>query len=104
MRKQTILLVILIVFVFLLSACKSINYGTVIKKEYTSARSIYQPMIMHVNKTTRIIPRWMHQSERWKILVENQEGQEWWSVTEDYYNKVQTGDYVDRRSEADRAR
>jgi hypothetical protein len=32
----------------------------------------------------------------WRIYVQNENGGEWWNVTEDYYNSVEIGDFVDR--------
>lgn len=52
---------------------------------------------MHANKQTRIIPRWINHSDSWSILVKNDNGSDWWSVTESYYNSVEVGDFVDRR-------
>lgn len=82
-----------------LLGCSSIDYGTVINKSYNPAHTLYQPMIMVINKQTRIIPRWVSYSDSWKILVENDQGKEWWDVTEEYFNDVNIGDEVDRRKE-----
>lgn len=81
----------------ILTACKSIDYGTVINKSFTPAYVENYILPMRVGKMTICMPRTRHVSASWSILVENEEGREWWSVSEDYYNSVEIGDAVDRR-------
>lgn len=81
-----------------LSGCTHINYGTVIDKSFSPAHKTYSPIIMHINKSPRIIPRWINHSASWSILVQNDDGKEWWKVSEDYYNSINIGDSVDRRT------
>ena len=97
MVKRIIIAILLSICVLLLTACKSsVDYGTVTDKQYTPARQVYSPLIMTVNKQTRIIPRYIHHPQTWYIYVQNDNGGEWWNVTEDYYNSVEVGDFVDR--------
>lgn len=96
--KKVMIAILLLVCVLLLTACKSIDYGTVTDKQYIPARQVYSPLIMIVNKQTKIIPRYIYHPQMWRIYVQNDDGGEWWSVTEDYYNSVKIGDFVDRRN------
>ncbi len=88
----------LLVFSCLLTACGHIDYGTVTDKSYVPARQTYTPLIMVTNKQTHIIPRYTYHPESWQIYVQNDDGGEWWTVTQDYYNNVNIGDHVDRRT------
>ena len=98
MKRRISLFLVAIICLFILTGCKSIDYGTVIDKSFSPAHREYAPIIMYINKTTRIVPRWVHYSDQWSILVENEEGKEWWEVAEGYYNSVNIGDNVDRRT------
>jgi hypothetical protein len=95
--KKILLAFTMVICLLILAGCKHIDYGTVIEKSFSPAHKTYSPMIMHGNKTTRIIPRWIHHSDNWSILVENEDGKEWWEVSEAYYNSVEIGNNVDRR-------
>ena len=46
----------------------------------------------------QVIPRWVRHEASWEILVETDKGRDWWYVSEDYFNSVNVGDYVDRRN------
>lgn len=97
MVKRITIAILLLICALFLTACKSsIDYGTVTDKQYAPAQLIYSPLITTVNKQTRIIPRYIHHPQRWHIYVQNEDGGEWWSVTENYYNSVEIGDFVDR--------
>lgn len=95
--KKILLVFTIIICMFVLTGCKNIDYGTVIDKSFSPAHKTYSPMIMLVGRRPRIIPRWIHHSDNWSILVENEDGKECWKVSEDYYNSVEIGDNVDRR-------
>lgn len=95
--KRVIFSLVLIILLFLTAGCqKSIDHGIVKEKQYSPSHKVYQPMIMNAGKKTRIIPRWITKSDSWKILVENDDGSDWWIVSEEYYNTVEVGDYVER--------
>jgi len=95
--KRIIIVALLFVMMICLTGCASINNGTVKDKSFVPAHRTYQPIIMMQNRHTQIIPRWISHADSWSILVENEDGKEWWNVTEDYYNSVNIGDYIDRR-------
>ena len=95
-RKQIAIIIMVLVMLFALAGCTSVNNGTVVKKEFTAAHKTYAPTIMHIGKMTQIIPRWISHPDSWHILVENDGHREWWDVTEEYYNSIDIGDYVDR--------
>ena len=97
--KKIQVIILLVLCIFVLAGCKSIDNGTVIDKSYSPAHRSYQPMVMIVNKHTRIIPRWINHPDVWSILVENEDGRDWWNVSEDFYNSVEIGDKVDRRKD-----
>lgn len=99
--KRIVIAVLLLSMLVCLVGCSSVDYGTVKEKSFVPAHRTYQPMIIHISKSTRIIPRWVSHADSWSILVENEDGREWWSVTENYYNSVDVGDYVDRRKTSD---
>lgn len=94
MRKM--LMGLIIACVCFIAGCTRIDHGTVIEKKFTASHDTYQAMPIIINKHVQYIPRWIHYSDEWSILVENDDGQEWWSVTEDYYNATEIGDVVDR--------
>ena len=95
--KKILLVVAVIICLLIMTGCNQIDYGTVTDKSFRKAHRTYQPMIMHVNKATRIVPRWINHPDNWMILVENDDGSEWWEVTEEFYNSVEIGSKVDRR-------
>lgn len=95
--KRILLFILILIMLFCMVGCSSIDYGTVKDKSFSPAHRTYQPMIMHMGKGIHVIPGWVSSKASWKILVENDEGSAWWSVTEEYYNAVNVGDYVDRR-------
>ena len=85
----------LLILMFLLSACsKPLYSGTVIDKQYIPAHKLYQPMIIVVNKQTRIIPHYVHLPDKWIIWVQNGDKKDSWYVSEDYYNSVDIGDFI----------
>ena len=101
MLKKIMLVFAIIICLFILTGCrKQIDFGTVADKSFTPAHKVYSPMIMCVNKKTRIIPRWINHSDKWSILVQNDDGSEWWDVTEEFFNSVEIGDSVDRRNDS----
>ena len=95
--KRIALILLLLIVCVLVVGCKSIDYGIVVEKSFTAAHSTYAPYVMIINKQTKIMPRWVSHPDSWKILVKNDDGSEWWSVSEEYYNSVNVGDNVDRR-------
>ena len=95
-----VLLIIMIIMLIILASCSSVDHGTVIDKLYSPEHRSYAPIAITVNKGgIMLIPRWIHHSESWKILVENDDDEEWWSVTKEYFDSVNVGDFVDRRKE-----
>lgn len=95
--KKCLILLMLAVMLVTLTSCKSIDYGTVISKSFTPAYVEHYIRPMRIGKTTICMPCTRHVSASWSIHVENEEGREWWSVSENYYNSVEIGDTVDRR-------
>lgn len=95
--KKILLIFAIVICLLILTGCEHIDYGIVIDKSFSPAHKTYSPTIMHMNKTTRIIPRWIYHSDHWSILVQNDDGKEWWEVSEDHYNSVEIGSNVDRR-------
>ena len=98
--KKILMVFIFIVCLLMLAGCGHIDYGTVIDKSFSPAHKTYSPMVIRVNKSTRIIPRWIYHHDHWSILVQNDDGKEWWEVSEDYYNSIDIGSSVDRRKGA----
>ena len=86
----------LVLFLLLmLTACSAPLYaGTVTEKVYTPAHKTYAPIVMIVNKTTRVIPRWVNHGDEWLVWIQNGEDRDSWTVSEEYYNSVEVGDYV----------
>ena len=80
-----------------LVGCSSVDYGIVKEKSFIPAHRTYQPIIMISGTRTQVIPHWVRHEASWEILVENDKGGEWWLVSEDYFNNMNVGDYVDRR-------
>lgn len=97
--KKILLPVLLIICLIILAGCKSIDYGIVIQKSFVKAHRAYRPLAMYANGRTSIYPRWVNYPDQWEILVENEDGRDWWNVSEGYYNSVEIGDQVDRRQE-----
>lgn len=96
--KKVIVLIVVVINLFLLIGCgRTIDYGTITEKRFEHAHKVYLPMIIHVNRQTRIIPRWINHPNKWFILVQNESGCDWWEVSEEYYNSLEVGDDVDRR-------
>lgn len=98
--KKALVILILIVLLALLTSCV-VNHGTVIDKRFTEEHKTYSPYTMQVGKITQIVPRWILHSDCWEILVSDGEYTEWWQVSEEYYNKTNMGDTVDRRKEGE---
>lgn len=94
MRK--LLMSLIIACVCFMAGCTSIDHGTVIEKKFTASHDTYQAIPIIINKHVQYMPHWIHYSDEWSILVKNDDGQEWWSVTENYYNDTEIGDVVDR--------
>lgn len=99
--KRIVIAVLLLAMLVCLVGCSSVDYGTVKEKSFVPAHSEHRVMVMNMNKRTRVFPRWVSYPDSWSILVENEDGREWWNVTENYYNSVDVGDYVDRRKTSD---
>ena len=95
--KRIAITIIVLVMLFALTGCTSVNNGIVVEKAFIAAHRTYAPMIMHIGRMTQIIPHWRSHPDSWRILVEKDDHREWWDVTEEFYNSVDIGDYVDRR-------
>lgn len=100
MLKKVFLIIVIIICLFVLTGCKHINYGVVMEKSFSKAHITYNPIITCVNNKTRIVHRWMPHPDRWSILVQNDDGSEWWNVTNEFYDSVAIGDKIDRRKKA----
>lgn len=96
--KRIVIIVLLLAMLACLVGCSSVDYGMVKEKSFIPAHRIYQPIIMISGMRTQVIPRWIRHEASWEILVENDKGRNWWYVSEDYFNSVNVGDYVDRRN------
>jgi len=93
--KRIAITIMVLVMLIVLTGCTSVNNGIVVEKSFTAAHRTYAPII--IGKAPHIIPRWHSHPDSWRILVENDAHREWWDVTEEFYNSVDIGDYVDRR-------
>ena len=89
------LLILFLLCVIVLSGCKSLTAGTIIDKSFVAAHSTYSPRIVMIGKTITIIPHWIHHPDRWYIEVQDGDITDMWEVSEDYYNSVNIGDYVE---------
>lgn len=98
--KKALVVLMLIVLLALLTGC-GVDNGTVIDKRFTAEHKTYSPYIVMSGKHTQIMPRWIHHSDSWEILVSDGEHTEWWKVSEEYYNKTNIGDTVDRQKEGE---
>ena len=95
MKKAIVLLMLLCVL--LLTGCeKTLNAGVITGKQFSPAHRSYNPMIMRVSGHTRIIPRWMNHPDKWFINVKDGEDTDCWSVSKEYYESVEVGQYVQR--------
>ena len=97
--KKVLLAILLSVCIFIVTGCKSIDYGTVISKRYAHAHTSYKPYVIRIGNQTRIMPRWINHDDEWAILVENEDGKEWWVVSKSFYDSIDIGDTVDRREQ-----
>ena len=95
--KRLLIFLMLFVLLVMLTACKSIDYGTVIDKSFTPGHTESYIVPMRIGKTMVCMPRTRHVRDTWTIFVENEEGRESWNVSEEFYNSVEIGDTVDRR-------
>ena len=82
--KRIAITIMVLAILFALTGCTSVDNGTVVDKAFIVSRRVYGSLIMRI-------------PDSWRILVENDEHREWWDVTEEYYNSVDIGDYVDRK-------
>lgn len=88
--KKLFLLILL-----LLTACSEPLYsGIVTDKVHSPAHSILQMMTIKVGSTTQIYPRWIHYPDTWYIWVQNGKDRDSWTVSEEYYDSVEVGDYI----------
>ena len=94
--KKVLLIVVIVCILFLTGCAKTLNAGIVIGKEFSPAHKVYSPLIMHINKHTQIIPRWITHSDRWYIYVQDGDDKDCWEVSKEYYDSVEIGDHVER--------
>ena len=97
-KKIIIFGIIMLSMMACLAGCSSVDYGTITEKSFIHAHKTYNPIIIYIAKFPRIISRWVSHPDKWQILVKNEEDSEWWTVTEEIFNNVNVGDYVDRRN------
>lgn len=95
--KRIVIVVLLFAMLACLVGCSSVDYGIVKEKSFVPAHRTYQPMIIVSGARTQVIPCWVSHEASWQILVENDKGNDWWYVSEDYFNSINIGDYVNRR-------
>lgn len=88
--KKLFLLILL-----LLTACSEPLYsGIVIDKVHSQAHSVLQMMTIKVGNVSQIYPRWIHYPDTWYIWVQNKDKKDSWTVSEEYYNSVEVGDFI----------
>lgn len=93
MKRAVVIL--LVVFALSLAGCGArVTEGIVIDKTHKPATKAYVPIIIRTGKVTRIIPRWLHYSEKWYVTLSKDEQSETWQVSEEYYNSVEVGEYA----------
>jgi len=98
-RIAAIVICVIVCTVLILSITKTIDYGTVTDKRFEPQHTEQKRRYVYIKKQRHVRRYWVTIPDTWKIRVENEEGSEWWIVTEEYYNSVEVGDYVDRRTE-----
>lgn len=90
MKKLWLLLLLLI------TACsKPLYSGTVTEKVYSPAHSIYCVRIIPVGKYNQVFQYWINYPDSWTVWVQNGKDRDSWTVSEEYYDSVEVGDYVE---------
>lgn len=92
------ILLVVICLIMLLTGChKTLDHGIVIDKQFSPAHRTYSPMILHINKSIRIIPRWVSHPNSWSIWVQDGEDKDCWEVSKEYFESVEIGEYIDMK-------
>ena len=78
----TVCLIVLVILVILTD--KDLTEGMVMNKRYSAG------YVLHLND------RYQVQPDRWIIEIQNGDQKDWWTVTENYYDSVKIGDWVEK--------
>ena len=96
MKKAVALL--MIACILLLTGCtKTLDAGVVTEKQFSPAHKTYNPMFLTVSGHTSMIPRWISHPDKWFVYVQDGEDRDCWSVSKEYYESVEVGEYIQRR-------
>ena len=63
---------------------KDLTEGMVMNKRYSAGYALYLGDRYHI------------QPDRWIVEIQNGDEKDWWVVTEDYYDAVKIGDWVEK--------
>lgn len=84
----------------LLTGCgTTLTHGYVVDKQYTEAYQWMELMCFAYDSNgvcTTQLPVWHHEPASWELCVERDAVQDWWSVSQETYDHIQVGDYVER--------
>lgn len=78
----TVCLIVLMVFAVFTE--KTLTEGMVMNKRYSAGYALYLGNRYHI------------QPDRWIVEIQNGDEKDWWVVTEDYYDAVKIGDWVEK--------
>jgi len=98
MKRIILIVIALAILACSLTGCSYVDNGVVRSKSFTPAHKTMYMHIIRIGNHTHLIPRYISHPDSWRILVENDGDSGWWDVTEDYFDAVNIGDYVDRRA------
>jgi len=98
MKRIILIIIALVILVCSLAGCSCVDNGVVRSKSFTPAHKTHYFQPLRIGNITRLIPHTVSHADSWRILVANEEAEEWWDVTEEYFDTVNIGDYVDRRA------
>ena len=96
LRRKTAVALLMIILALTLIGCTDLNSGTVTEKKYQPEEDIYSPIPMYTGKTLIIMPRWIHRPARYILYIENGEEHSVWYVSQETYDSVEIGDYIER--------
>ena len=93
--KKAVVLLMMVACILLLTGCaKTLNAGVVTEKQFSPAYKTYNPIIFVTNRHTQIIPRWTNHPDQWFVYVQDGEDHDCWSVSKEYFESVEVGEYV----------
>ena len=106
-EKATFIVVLVLVCLMIFALCilseyKWVDHGTVIDKDFIPAHTTTQMMPVIINNRTALQPRYIFHPDVYRILVDDGERREWWTVTKIFYDSVEIGDTVDRRKSSEK--